>query len=686
VVAGAAPAASAAIPECKLFANPSAAPGGSGQATSPFNTFQALANALGPGETGCLAPSATFNENVDLSGKSGTADGPIRIMSQDPLHPATLEGVPGSPLPRTLYFGVNTNYYEIAGINIRGHQSAMNAPAVVVNGTGNRLVGNDITHDLTTCVLVGQFAAQRANGTVLDGNAVHACGAPGGKANGIGVSNADGTIIQNGYVYGNPAFGISLYPDADGTSITNNVIDGQGNGMGDGYGVQFAGGPTMSSDNNVVARNIITNNEARNIGFNWEGPVGTGNVVRENCVFSTKQNGNYQTDPPVGGATTGYTVEPNNVEGVDPQYQNRLMPPAGFALAPGSPCLGKGPLPASSTGAAQAIVDPEAASVFSAVIAGDVNSRFQPAKFRFEFGLGDSLAELPGGDVAAAPLPQSVFTTVAGLAPSTTYGYRVVGANNSGATSGATATLMTPSEPQIAPLPLVLTYDADTPKRGGQVLTHIKVGQLPPGARAEVTCTGSPKCPFDTPRPLAHRKLLEGRAFGAGTKIRFSVTGAPIGRYAGRAVAVTVKQGGRALDRKDGCIDAINGELVPCLSVNRRLTLAPKRPVVNYLRATNIPTGATVSVTCSGKGCPRLPGCRIVAGARRDLLNLVGRGAKRQRFRVGNKIVVRVQKPLTRGLVVRISLKRGNKVASKFKQTASFSSPSTKIPALCEDA
>jgi hypothetical protein len=683
----AAPTASAAIPQCTLYADPAAAPGGSGQPTSPFNTFQALARALGPGETGCLAAGATFHDNIDLSGKSGSPGNPIRIMSQDPLHPATLEGVPDSPLPRTLYFGTDTNYYEIAGINIRGHKSAMNSPAVVVNGTGNRLVGNDITHDLTTCVLVGQQPSQRAKATVLDGNAVHTCGAAGSKSNGIGVSNADGTVIENGYVYAVPAHGIELYPDADGTTIANNVIDGQGNGMGDGYGVQFAGGPSSASDNNVVARNIISNNQTKNIGFFWEGPVGTGNVVRENCVYSTNPNGNYQRDPPVGGATTGYTVEPNNVEDVDPQFQNRPAPPAGFALSASSPCIGKGPLPASDTGAAQAIVDPEAANVFSATIAGDVNGRFQPATYKFQFGTGDSLADVPGGSLVAAPLAQPVFATVTNLAPSTTYQYRVVGANNSGATTGATASLTTPSEPQIAPLPLTITYGfAFDRKRKSQVLSNIRVGELPRGATAVFTCTGSSRCPSTKPRPFGDiKKLLEGRPLGDGTQLRFSVTGQPVGRYIGRAVILTVRHGGRTLHRKDGCIDGINEDLVPCLSFSRVVNPAPRKPLVKSLQLTSIPTGATVSVTCKGKGCPRFAACRIVEGQARSRLVLVRTQAPR-RVRVGNAITVRVQKPLTRGLFVRLSFKRGTKTALKVEQKVGFGSSKDKIPTSCAGA
>src|SRR4051812_7988334 len=63
----AAPGASADIPSCDLYADPSAPAGGSGTFGSPINTFQGLANALTPGETGCLKSGSVFHENVDLS-------------------------------------------------------------------------------------------------------------------------------------------------------------------------------------------------------------------------------------------------------------------------------------------------------------------------------------------------------------------------------------------------------------------------------------------------------------------------------------------------------------------------------------------------------------------------------------------------------------------------------------------
>src|SRR4051812_43891269 len=99
VAAFAAPSASAAIPTCDLYADPAAPAGGSGTFDNPISTFQRLADALTPGQTGCLASGAVFHDNVDLSGKSGTPDKPTRIISFDPLKPATLEGVPGSALP-----------------------------------------------------------------------------------------------------------------------------------------------------------------------------------------------------------------------------------------------------------------------------------------------------------------------------------------------------------------------------------------------------------------------------------------------------------------------------------------------------------------------------------------------------------------------------------------------------------
>ena len=57
------------------------------------------------------------------------------------------------------------------------------------------------------------------------------------KDHGIYVTNAKDTVIRDNWIYDNVDRGIQLYPDAQHTRITGNVIDGNGEGVvfsGDG--------------------------------------------------------------------------------------------------------------------------------------------------------------------------------------------------------------------------------------------------------------------------------------------------------------------------------------------------------------------------------------------------------------------------------------------------------------------
>jgi parallel beta-helix repeat protein len=139
------------------------------------------------------------------------------------------------------------------------------------------------------------------------------------------VQYARNTVITNNYIYDNADRGIQLYPDADGTLIANNVIDGNGEG------IIFSGEGGSTSDANTVRDNIISNSRVRsNIEFFY--PRGTspgqGNVVSHNCVFGSAR------DNIVGGGIA-FTAQENVA--ADPLFVDRNA--KNFALQPDSPCL-----------------------------------------------------------------------------------------------------------------------------------------------------------------------------------------------------------------------------------------------------------------------------------------------------------------------------------------------------------
>jgi parallel beta-helix repeat protein len=173
-------------------------------------------------------------------------------------------------------------------------------------------------------------------GVAIEDNVIHDCGLlpATNHQHGIYVSNARNTVVKSNLIYGNADRGVQLYPDADDSVVTGNIIDGNG------QGVIFGGGPSTSSDGNLVADNVITGSNIRwNIQSHWQGPVGSGNVARGNCVWIASSE--YTGSPPDSG------IEPamdgarafDNVVG-DPGYDTAA---GDFRIADDSPCASAGP-------------------------------------------------------------------------------------------------------------------------------------------------------------------------------------------------------------------------------------------------------------------------------------------------------------------------------------------------------
>ena len=92
-------------------------------------------------------------------------------------------------------------------------------------------------------------------------------------------------MIRDNWIYDNADRGIQLYPDSQGTQVYGNVIDGNGEGI-----IISSDGSSSPSSNNLVFNNVISNSKIR---WNVEsavpgGLVGTGNVVRDNCLLAVQ--------------------------------------------------------------------------------------------------------------------------------------------------------------------------------------------------------------------------------------------------------------------------------------------------------------------------------------------------------------------------------------------------------------
>lgn len=262
------PATAAATVTCDRVAAPSGSDSNPGTLEQPFLTAQRMLNSLAQGQTGCLR-AGTYSQNQEIK-----LSVPSLTLTSFPGERATLKG--------RLWVADAAPGSVVADLNLDGRNDR-GLPSPTINGDHVTLRGNDITnHHTEICVSIGSAHTWgRAQSTLIEDNRIHDCGRMPATNfdHGIYVNSADDTVIRSNWIYDNADRGIQIYPDAQRTLITGNVIDGNG------QGVIFGGSEETASSNSIVEHNVITNSRIRdNVESSWGGPIGTGNIARDNCV------------------------------------------------------------------------------------------------------------------------------------------------------------------------------------------------------------------------------------------------------------------------------------------------------------------------------------------------------------------------------------------------------------------
>jgi parallel beta-helix repeat protein len=302
-----------------------------------LRTPKQLLSHLHRGQVGCLK-AGTYSSNQTVIRTRGV----------------TLRSYPGERATLLTRLVVGANRVRVSGLNLDGSNGAPcrrsagcypgedTLPSPTVNGAHVRISANDITNRHGICVGVRGYYGLQPDFFRIERNRIHDCRPATNHIHGIYITSGRGGLIRDNVIYNNGDKGIVMYPDARGTRIEHNTIDGNRTG------VHFGGDSVYASRGNVVRGNVIANPASRdgrparfNVDIHWDGPVGTRNVVTGNCLFTPLDDKYFRGRPPASGVQpdpAGVRVY-GNVVG-DPRYLNRDA--ADFRVDPEGPCAGYG--------------------------------------------------------------------------------------------------------------------------------------------------------------------------------------------------------------------------------------------------------------------------------------------------------------------------------------------------------
>ena len=288
---------------CDRFASPSGSDSASGTLASPYASPQELIDSLASGQTGCL--------------RTGTYSFSTLLVNQADITLAPY-GTDAVTLKGTIKVPPTGTGATIEGMKLNG-QGGSSAHGPRIYASDFRLLGNEITNQHTgICVIVSEYYGRpKPEGVAIKRNRIHDCGElpATNHEHGIYLSEARDAVIRNNWIYDNADRGIQQYPDTDGSLITGNVIDGNGQGL------NFSGRNASCSSGNVVEHNVISNSRIHwNAYSGTQGDACASNVVRDNCAFASNDDPSYNVGDGIQPDSRSFDASSNLV--ASPRYQD----------------------------------------------------------------------------------------------------------------------------------------------------------------------------------------------------------------------------------------------------------------------------------------------------------------------------------------------------------------------------
>jgi hypothetical protein len=414
-VLGGAPAAPAAA------AQRFAAPDGTGDCTSaPCDIATAINNA------------ASGDEVILDSGRYGSDLAPLTTALQSTQTNLNVHGTDGEPRPRIF---TNAQY----GLDLGG-----------AGGTARHL---EIQQSASN--VVHQHALVLQDGQATDVVVRNATG--GGRA----CTLLGSSVLTNSVCEATAQDGRGVFPYRDGTNpaanssiIRNATVVASGSG---GYGITAFGGPSPADTENLTVTNtiIIVPSGSLAIGA-FPGSGGDASITIDHSNFGFqndlvhihKGEGNQQLTKAPTFVDPGDYHEAASSITIDAGATTALNGPTDFdgdlrSLGLGGTDIGADefiPAPTVVTG------DPGATTTTTAVINGMVNPNTIATTSHFEFGPTAAYGtSTPDRNAGSGTTLDPVSEPLSGLAPATTYHYRLVAASTGGTTIGDDRTFTTTS-------------------------------------------------------------------------------------------------------------------------------------------------------------------------------------------------------------------------------------------------
>lgn len=239
-----------------------------GSCTAPWKTIQKALDTVRPGQTILVRPGI-YRENL-VARRSGT-----------PTDRIILRPYAGGKVVLHGTLRVQANNLRIVGLRVDGKGLVRPTPLVYVNGarsvTLERL-------EIVDSIRSGLFVSNDASDVDVIACWVHANGTRPKLDHGIVFARGEQGTIESTLVEANAAGGILVYPAFDSVLVNQNTIVRNG-----AFGI-LVGGERLTSDEVVIANNIVAFNGGQGIRTFWGGDVGSGNIATYNLIWGNSED------------------------------------------------------------------------------------------------------------------------------------------------------------------------------------------------------------------------------------------------------------------------------------------------------------------------------------------------------------------------------------------------------------